>query len=139
MKKFLFLAVAIVITLSGLLGLSSCNRSKLPKGFKGEWTGQLNRYDRIKLKIGDEDKFNLIVYQSRERYDSEYIGTAVKVSDDVIKLQSRTIINTYNSNRRESDPTSRIGQCTTCFFLKSNGAFSQSEYGLDNSMTYLSK
>ena len=140
MKKSLFLAIAVAILVSEVFILTSCNNSKLPKGFKGEWNGQLTKYESIELKIKDKDKFVLNDRVSNGRYDIQYKGVAVKVSDDVIKLTADQYYYFYNpKNRRPSDPTTKFGGCLTCFFLRSDGAFSKTENGLDNPMTYLSK
>ena len=121
-----------------LLLFPSCG-GKIPSEFAGEWEGLINPHQRIIVKIEKNGKYFLKIYQSQERYDALYEGECSIINDNLIKLPSDSYTKKFNSNSKDSDPAWSFVHAYTNFYLRRDGALSNSEEGLSTTNWYLHK
>lgn len=137
--KNLFHHTRLAILISLVAILTAC-KGKVPSEYVGDWEGQINPSQKIVLNISKDGKYELKIYQKRERYDAIYKGEVVIYEgDSFIKLPSTSYTREYNSNRRESDPFWSFVDAETDFYFDKSGALSKSPQGLINPYGYLHK
>ena len=125
---------SIIATILMSIVFCGCSGSpKFPSQFVGKWADQINRNQRVEVSIEKNGEYKVKITQTNRQGDvSYYRGQVVKVNDDVIKLPSASYMHDANNQ-------TAIVQAHSRFFLRSDGAFSNTEVGLERPYGYLVK
>lgn len=107
---------------------SACGK---PHECIGEWEGDFSRISSVKLKVGKNGHYSLHIYD--RGVDKQFRGEWEKISDNTISLPS-DCFSTENNNGGVT-----IHNASNTFFLRSDGAFANSEPELNEPIGYLTK
>lgn len=129
-KSLLIFFVVLLSSVSIGMIFSGCG-SRVPSEFVGTWENQINRTQKVKITIKKDGKYSL--YLIERNSETFYPGEVIVISDNVVKLPSDNYI------KKEKGGVTKFVTVSSVFYLGSNGAFSDTEAGLNDPYGYLRK
>lgn len=128
-----FLASFIVVIALTVILCGCSEKSNVPSQFIGHWSEQVNRNQRVEVSIEKNGDYKLKIIETNKKKEyALYTGKVITVNENIIKMPSTSYVH-------EQDKSTFLVSANSTFFLRSDGAFSKTEAGLDHPYGYLVK